>query len=338
MGVTIKDVAQAAGVSAKTVSRVLNDSPSVAKETRQAVLGAMNDLKYHPNASARSLVLSQTGVVGLAIAYDPRFVFGNPYFSEVIRGINDICNGEGYNLLVEARPDTSALTLVRSGKVDGLLYMCTRKDLELTDELLVRNFPFVLIGRDPDEERIPSVEVDDELGGYIAGKHLSDLGYRRLGFIGGSREYVSFAQRSAGFMRALEEAGLSLDKDFVVENEYVSQEEGYQSMHRLLASASRPEAVFVFNDLLALGALRALKEKGADLPGDMGIVGFDNIMPTMYCDPPLTTIEQPAYDKGFIAAQILLKTIRGEDIEDRHLLLRPRLVVRSSCGVNRRSS
>lgn len=332
MPATIHDVARQAAVSIKTVSRVLNRAESVAPATREKVLAVMAELDYHPNANARSLVLNSTQTISLCAIYNSNFVFSNPYFFEVFRGINEVCNRSGYSLLFQARPDCDYLEMAQNGRSDGLLLMCVRLEEQRLEKLLKSGFPFVLIGKDPADRRIPWVEVDDETGSYMATKHLLQLGHKTLGYLGGPIQYVSSQKRRQGFERALAEYGLAADPDLIVSVPQPDETYGYQAMQQLLTNLRLPTAVAAFNDLMATGALRALAEKKVRVPEEIAVVGFDDIITAPHTNPPLTTIHQPAFDKGAIATQLLLKLIAGETVEDRHILLKPRLVVRKSCG------
>lgn len=330
MRYTIMDIAREAGVSIKTVSRVINDSPNVSEKTRKLVLDVIKRLNYCPNANARGLITNKTNTIGVFIDYESKYVFSNLLFAEVLRGITEVCNQVEYHLLLQCKWENSFINLVRSNKIDGLIYLCVRHDSKFTDELIKANFPFVLIGKPAKDERINWVEVDDERGGYLATRHLLELGHTKIAFLGGSKNYMSYVKRFNGFIRALKERNIEPRPDWIVNNSYFGQEEGYQAMKVLLTALERPTAVFVFNDLLAMGALRALLEKGIKVPEEMSIVGYDNIMPCAYTNPPLTTVEQPAFEKGAIAARLLIKLINEEPFEKRPILLPPKLIIRKS--------
>jgi LacI family transcriptional regulator len=329
---TIRDVATTAGVSVKTVSRVLNNFRNVSPDTKTRVLAAINALDYCPNANARNLALSFTKTIALCVTYNSNYVFSNSYFSEVFRGINEICNQNGYSLILQARPDCDYLELARGGRVDGMLLMCVRLEEEHLQKLIGSGFPFVLIGKDPADRRIPWVEVDDELGAYIATKHLLQLGHLTIGYLGGPRQYVSSDKRLNGFKKALSEYGLAPDPEFIVSMPQPDVQNGYQAMHRLLTNLRLPSALIVFNDLMATGALDALQEKKIKVPQEFAIVGFDDIITAPHTNPPLTTVRQPSFDKGALATRLLLKLIHGEPVDNHQILLKPELIVRKSCG------
>ncbi len=339
MAATVYDVARVAEVSIKTVSRVMNNYRSVSEKTRQKVLQAMVELDYHPNASARALALNSTRTVALCVSYSSDYVFSNPYFSEVFRGINHMCNEFGYRLLFEARSDADYLQIPKSGLADGLLLMCLRVEENSLEQLVKLKFPFVMLSNFPSQLDIPHVSSDAEHGSYMITKHLLQLGHRAVGFIGGPRQYYSNTKRFRGFEAAMKEYGLPLNQDWLTFVDSIPDErQGYQAMHRLLTNITLPTAVVAFNDLVAMGGLKALQEKRIRVPEEMAVVGFDDITTSPHTNPPLTTVREPCFDKGAVATKMLIKIIEGKELEQTQVQFKTQLVVRASCGAKHAES
>lgn len=323
---TIKEVAQAAGVSYTTVSHVLNDTRPVSPAARERVLAAAAALHYVPSALARSLRSQTTGTIGMIIPNNT-----NPYFSEVARGIEDTCYAAGYSVILCNSDDDPAkqrdyLNVLLTKRCDGLIMAALA---ETDGELLRRRqVPAVFIDRAPEGLEYDVVGIDNLAGGELAGQHLLALGRRRIGCIGGPRELEVSEQRIAGMRRAL---GGALDED-LCETADFSSAGGYAAALRLLArpAAQRPDALFCCNDMMAIGALRAAAELGIAVPGELAVVGFDDIDLAQFVHPPLSSVAQGTRALGNITAACLLERIAQPDRPPQRRRIAPVLNVRGS--------
>jgi LacI family transcriptional regulator len=333
---TIEEIADLAAVSRSTVSRVLNNHPSVRPVVRARVQQVIQEQRYTPRAAARSLASRRTNVVGLLIPRSAATIFADPFFPHVIQGITEACSKRGYFLMlsmvtVEREQDFYERVL-RGRHVDGLLLMSSDIDDPILPLLIRDETPLVLVGRHPYLPDVTSVDVDNVGGAVKAVRHLIDLGHRRIGTITGPLYMAGALDRRDGYKQALAEAAIPIRPELIVEGDF-SQVSGYQGMRTLLALGERPSAVFVASDTMAAGALRALHEAGIDVPGDLGFVSFDDLPVASILTPPLTTVHQPLYELGATAADVLMNRLElSREQPPTHVLLETHLVVRQSCG------
>jgi LacI family transcriptional regulator len=329
---TISEVARHAGVGTATVSRVLNGSPAVRDVTRQRVLDAIADLAYAPNPAARALSTGRTQSVGVVAPF-----FTRPSVMERLRGISHALAGAGYQLVLfdVERPgqDWESFRTLPGG-LDGLLSisLCP-PDADLA-RFEAAGMPVVLI--DHPDQRLPGVYTDDEAGGRLATEHLLGLGHRRIAFIGDFEHnyhgFTSSAMRRRGYEQALAAAGSAVDPELVRRAAH-GREPAAGLTHELLALADPPTAVFAASDTQAIGALEAAEALGVDVPGDLSVVGYDDIELARYAG--LTTVAQPLEESGMRGAELLLAALEGAATVGRQL--RVELVVRSTtaeCGSN----
>lgn len=336
MSNNIKDVALHAGVSPSTVSRVIANHPRISHATRERVQSAMKELDYHPNMIARSLVRQSSEVIGLLIPSTIDQFFVNPFFPEVLRGITQVAQHAGYDILLSTAlhglNDVERLEqMVRSKRVDGMILLTARQRDPLIEVLCENHIPSVLIGRPADDVAISWVNNDNLKAAYDDTRHLLDLGHRRIGFIGGSQDFVVSSDRLQGYASALEDAHVPFDPSLVVGGEFL-EEVGYSGMMRLLALAERPSAIVASDDVLAFGAMRAAGELGYRIPEDMGIVGFNDIPLAKLANPPMTTMNVHIFELGQAAASILVDKIANPTKPPRSVIIPHTLVVRRSCG------
>lgn len=336
MPVNLKDIAQRVGVSVTTVSRALGGYDDVAEATRQKILRAAEELGYYPSVTARQLRKRRTDTVGFVIpTFGPRF--SDPFFSELLAGIGNEAARHHFDLLVCTRPPDSPeeeeayRRLVDGRRVDGVLVVRTRVDDPRLAFLKQRNFPFVAFGRSHTDEHLPYLDVDGRCGLYQAVRHLIDLGHRRIAYISAPLNLTFALHRLEGYRDALQEGGLEYNEELVLVG-HLTEEDGYQAAHRLLALDRPPTAIAVANDLMALGALRAAHERGLAVGRDVAITGFDDIPLSAHANPPLTTVRQPIYEIGRRICQMLIQIISGEPLENYHVILEPTLIVRQSSG------
>jgi len=329
---TIAEVAKRAGVGVATVSRVLNASPAVRDQTRQRVLDAIADLDYAPNAAARALSTGRTESVGVVAPF-----FTRPSVMERLRGVSHVLAGSRYQLVlfdVERPGQDSRSFRDLPGALDGLLSisLCpTDEDLERFE---AAGTPIVLV--DHPHERVPAVHTDDVAGGRLATEHLLELGHRRIAFVGDLEHnyhgFTSSAMRRVGYQEALAAAGVDPDPALTCRTAH-GREPAAALAGELLASPSRPTAVFAASDTQAVGVLEAARELGLQIPGDLSIVGYDDIELARYAG--LTTVAQPLEESGARGAELLLAALDGTTPIGHQLPVR--LVARSTTSAPGRS-
>ncbi|KQV96891.1 LacI family DNA-binding transcriptional regulator [Rhizobacter sp. Root1221] len=331
---TIKDVAQHAQVSVATVSHVINDTRFVSEATRERVQAAIAALRYVPSALARSLKSNRTHTIGMMIPNS-----SNPYFAEIIRGIEDTFYEAGFNVILCNSDDdpikqSNYVRLLTEKQVDGLIVLSSGSDVELLDTLRAARMPQVVVDREIDDLAADLVEVNHEAGGFLATQHLIQLGHRRIACIAGPQGLSSARERVQGYRRALAEAGLTVDDRLLRSADFTSAG-GHAAMTSLLEmphTARRPSAVFASNDLMAIGAICAAASRGLRIPGDVSVVGFDDIALAAHSNPPLTSVVQPKHQTGQLAAQLLLERIANPGRALQRTILQPKLLVRQSSG------
>lgn len=330
---TSTDVARLAGVSRTTVSFVLNgrEDMAISPATRERVLEAATALGYQPNAPASQLARGASLTIGLVLRQEPSQVASDALLPQTVQGLGDAARGAGYQVLVESLPPAPGgyRKLLHSRRVDGLVVSGP-----LADDVELRRvhddgFPIVLQGHVP-TLNAPSVDVDNVAGAAAAVRHLIKCGHTSIALITNAPfTYTSASERLDGYRLALRESGLEFDPGLVTDGAFVAQS-GFDAMAMLLEKRSFT-AVFVASDVLALGAMGAVRAKGLRIPSDISIVGFDDIPLAAYFDPPLTTVSIPAYALGKTAGNLLLAQLRGEPVPQR-TLLDTELKVRESVG------
>jgi LacI family transcriptional regulator len=328
---TIRDVADRAGVSATTVSHVLNGTRRVEPETARRVLDAVAEMGYRPNAVARSMRHKQTYTVGIV---QPDI--SNPFFADLARALEDAMFANGYSAIFcnsdrDADKEARYLEVLLSKQVDGLLLISAADASDRVRAIAQQGFPMVVVDRELEGLRVSTVMVDNESGGLLAGRYLVGLGHRRLAVIGGPDRLRPSARRLDGFRTALAEVGLDVAAGSVIQGDFRA-ESGHDAMRRLLASDTPPEAVFAENDMMAIGAIRAVQEAGRRVPEDISIMGFDDIVMGQAIDPTLTTVAQPIDDITTHAVRLLFDRLRDPDGEPEQVMLPVELIVRGSCA------
>ncbi|MDQ0014337.1 LacI family transcriptional regulator [Variovorax boronicumulans] len=327
---TIKDVALRAGVSVTTVSHVVNDTRHVSAKGRERVELAIRELGYVPNAMARSLKSNTTSTLGMLIPNS-----SNPYFAEIVRIVEDRCFGAGYTLVLcntddEPRRQSVYLQVLAERRIDGLIVVSTGDDDSLVTQLQGLRIPTVLVDREIADPSCDLVETAHMQGGLLAVRHLLSLGHKRIACLGGPEGLTPSEQRIEGWRMALAEAGTTPNADALLWRGAFTSQSGYEAMHAILRTEHPPSAVFVCNDLMAIGALRAAHESGVHVPDELSIVGFDDIELSAYTSPPLTTVAQPKERIGALAVDMLLERVSGKRRDARKVVLQPELRVRAS--------
>lgn len=325
---TIEEVASAAGVSRSTVSRVVNGSTAVSPEALESVKRAIEELSYVPNRAARSLASRQTHAIALIVPEDTTRFFGDPFFASIVAGITGALRGSDYllNLLIASDdPGDKMTSFVRNGGVDGALIVSHHTSDAFIDRV-ADAVPVVWGGRPVRiREGDYVVDVDNVAGARTATRHLIETGRTRIATISGPMTMVSSVDRVQGFRGALADAGLS---PFAEEAGDYSEASGADAARRILAEG-RPDAIFVASDLMARGALTALRSAGIRVPEDVALVGFDDSSVALSTEPQLSTMRQPMYAQGEAMAGVLLSRLAGRD--PAHTTILPtELVVRAS--------
>ena len=327
---TSADVAARAGVSRTTVSFVLNyrTDVQISDETRQRVFRAASELGYHPHAPARQLAGGRSNVLGLVLRQSAEQVAGDATLAETLRGLASAARAAGSRVMVEPlAPEGTYDRLLRSHQADGLIVSGPRTDDPSLGQLVGDGFPVVLQGSLPGLD-VPSIDVDNVAAAASAVRHLLSLGHRRIACITNAPlTYTAARERLQGYREALETEGITYDESLVAEGAFDAAS-GERAANRLLAGGSFT-ALFVASDVLALGAINALREANRRVPDEVSVVGFDDIALAAYFDPPLTTVRLPAFELGQAAGRALLDRIADRAVALR-TLLPTELVVRGS--------
>lgn len=334
MPVTIKDVARKAGVSPSTVSRVISKHPRISEETAQRVIKVMNELGYHPNVMAKSLVSKTTNTIGIILPRPAEELFQNYFFHEAIRGILAQANRSGYDLLMasgasEKEEMETVKRLVRGRRVDGIILLSSKTHDPLIGFLEESDIPFVIIGRSAEYPDVYTVDNDNVQAAYDATNHLISQGHKWIGFVSGPPDLTVSQDRMEGYRRALAEAGLELRQEWIVETEFL-QESGYRAMSMLMNLPERPTALVCIDDVVAFGVLHGLSELGFRVPDDISLVSFNNISLAELSSPPLSSIDIGTYQIGYLTSKTLIQLIQGEPVHQRRILVPHRLIVRES--------
>jgi len=327
---TIKDVAKHAEVSTSTVSHVLNKTRYVSENITGRVMSAVEALHYAPSALARSLKIKNTRTLGMLVTTSV-----NPFFAEVVKGVERRCYEQGYNLLLcNTEGDLKRLNfnidMLLQKQVDGLLL--------LSDEIAGQNLnifarhkPVPTVVMDFAETSFPcdKIQNNSRHGGYLATRHLINNGHTKIGCISGPRNKPTAARRFDGYMQAMQEAGLEINEQWHAFGNFEC-EGGKLAFEQVLAAGAMPTALFVCNDMMAMGVISSAHKHGISVPEDLSIIGYDDIKLAEFITPPLTTIHQPKFNLGCIAFDTLLDKIKTQRENDLHIQLQPKLVVRSS--------
>jgi LacI family transcriptional regulator len=333
---TIRHIAKLAGVSRSSVSRVLNNHPNVSLETREQVQKVITETGYQPDPVARSLSSRRSCIIGLVVPLAVRSLFDDPFFPRLIQGISQGCNSHDYTLslfLFHSQEEEEKLShgLSRNQLLDGVIVTATRTGDALIPRLLESQVPVVVQGRHEDP-RVSYVDADNLTGAATAVTHLLRLGYQRIATVTGPLDSTAAQDRQQGCLDALRDRGQPVDEALIVSGDF-TQAGGYEAMQRLLPS--RPDAVFVASDTMAMGALQAIRRAGLIVPDDIAVVGFDDLPQATMVDPPLTTVRQPIQRMGVLAAEMLIDGLQHEAEPPRRIVMPTELVVRGSCGASR---
>ncbi len=327
---TISDVAKRAGVSTLTVSRVINNSSYISQETRERVERVIEELGYVPNALARSLRFKQTKTIALVLTD-----ITNPFFTTLARGVEDVASEQGFSVIFcntdeSESEEAEYLNVLSQKQVDGILLVpaCCEKDTIVS--LQSRGAPVVLLDRRIPDAKVDTVRCDSEQGAYQVVRYLLGQGHRTIAILAGPQSISTSVDRVSGYRRAMSEAGLGPDMQFVYHAGF-TQEGGHQMTKQVLTNKVRPTALFAGNNFIAMGVFYALREVGLRVPDDISVVAFDDIPVEFVMDPFLTVVAQPAYEMGKQATELLLTRLAGEGPgEPQEIVLPTELIVRKS--------
>lgn len=330
--ITIRDVARYAGTSYQTVSRVINGSESVAPETRERILKAINDLNYRPSVAARALNNSHTNVIAVATPFDSDNLFEDPNLLQIIHGIDREAARRDCSLLLSTLrsvddPFSPYRRLLTRQLADGMIVSGETMEEEGIHRVIEQGYPVVIIGYN--QLGVPCVHADDEGGAYQAVTHLLSLGHQKIAMITGPQHFLAIQARERGFANAF--AAYGLDASAIIEAGDFSTRSGYDAMARLIPRVGKDfTAMFIHNDRMAIGAIHCLAEHGYSVPRDLSIVGFDDIPVASLQNPPLTTVHMHSMMLGQKATEILFSILDGNDLAAQALTLGTELVVRST--------
>jgi LacI family transcriptional regulator len=331
---TVKDVAQLAGVSTATVSRVLSNAGGVRRELVRRVHSAARKLGYQPNPAARNLRVRSTRTLGMVFPD-----IENPFYARVIAGAEEVLQNAGYSLLLanygeDPEREHTQLTTLRAERVAGILFAASRNPSVDYQYSLDAGIALVAVSRIPDGLNVDLVTVSNQEGARQAVEHLLRLGHRRIGFIDGPVSLSTTRERKAGYEQAIRNAGLPVAQELTVCADFSHYTGGYEAVSNLLNAPKKPSAILVLSNNMALGALQALQERGIDVPTEMAVVGFGDTPSAALLRSPLTVVAQPAREIGTTSARLLLERLQDPNRPRRSIVLDTQLIVRESCGSN----
>jgi DNA-binding LacI/PurR family transcriptional regulator len=335
VAVTIKDIARRAGVAHTTVSRALRGSPLISVEVAERIRQIAVEMNYHPSAAARSLKTNRTQVLGVIISH-----IADPFFSEMLQGIDDVAQASGYSLFIASAQhdglrEQSIVKTMRENRVDGVIICSTPFSAGQGKQLLADDTPIVVVNNQSAEDYHYSIYHDDLDGSRQVTRHLLEMGHRQIAYLGNSQSGRTNYDRLSGYTQELESAGLPVLPEYIHEVESGLPESGMAGLQYFLSLPQPPTAIFCFNDLLAMGVLRGLRNAGMCVPHECSVAGFDNISFSAYTNPALTTFDQPKRPIGAEAARLLLALLDplakpGGKPQQKVQVLKGRLLVRES--------
>ncbi|MBT2216790.1 LacI family DNA-binding transcriptional regulator [Virgibacillus dakarensis] len=324
---TIQEVAKRAGVSVATVSRVINKRSKVSMKARIRVEQAIKELNYEPSVLGRNLRNSESRLLLVLLPS-----ISNPFYSEIINGVEDTAIGQGYNILLcetDSNPEREAIyfNMMRNRLADGIILMDPTVNRENLHELASKH-PVVQCSEFDEDGNISYVTINNELAAYHAVKHLIKLGKRKIALINSDEKFLYARERRSGYEKALKEFDITIEEKWIYNINKLGFESGQQAMRSLLNQTDRPTAVFAVSDVFAIGALKEINSSGLRVPDDIAVIGFDKISFSNMTYPTLTTVAQPMYRMGCISANMIINKIKGEKVDS--LILDHELIIRES--------
>lgn len=336
----IKEVAKKAGVSVATVSRVMNHPENVAPATKEKIEGVMETCGYMPNWFARGLNFNRTNTIGLLI---PNML--NPGYIEIAKGVEDVAHQKGYMVLLcnvenDLNKEKKYIDALINRKIDGIILVSSMLECKDVEAIMAQGVPTVIIGENKEmASHIPMVRIDCENAAYKAVKHLTEIGYKEVAIIYGSSPETENLRKLKGYQQALKESGCEIIDEYALEvtNDIHG---GYIAGKKIIDMEKRPRAIFASSDLLAIGAMDAMRDFNLRIPEDIAVVGFDNIQMSKIIEPKLTTVAKPLHKMGVIGSRLLFDIMEGSEDDrtliSKEILLQSKLKIRKSCGHNER--
>lgn len=329
MGVTIRDVAEKAGVSVSTVSRVLTSNAPVQEVTRKVVEDAINELGFRPNGLARSLRSNETKTIGLIIPD-----VANPFFPEVARGVEDAACKRGYSVILcnsgnDRSKETMYFQVLQERRIDGIILTGSGSLSEYAQLREMDRFPVVFLDRNAEGLDVDSVESDSYNGACQAVQHLIELGHREIAFVSGSSATSTGSRRQRGYIDTLAGHGITPPPEYIVPGDFTLEAGRFAGL-TLLNGSRRPTAIFVSSDIEAIGVMMAAESLRLSIPRDLSVVGFDNTLLSTVTRPALSTVSQPKYDMGQQAVKLLIERLQKKRQKVKHVVLPTRLEVRGT--------
>lgn len=333
--VTIKDVARKAEVSPASVSKVINKRPHVSPKTKAKVLKAIQELNYEPNATARKLVMKTTENIGFIIRSSTKGR-ANPFYVKILDGVESVIKKEGFNLLFSTveeklKGPENLPKKIKESNVDGLIIVGII-DNNFIYEIIKKELPLVLVDYYLKEKELNYVLTDDLRGAYKAVSWLIELGHRKIAMINGPQTHTSFLDRFRGYKLTLLDHGIKYEKEYVQTVPKGGIECGYRAGKHLLELKQPPSAVFCANDNIAIGAMKIIKDRGLRIPGDISVVGFDDIEQASHIEPPLTTVRVHNEELGRVAVQKLIEAMNNRSKRPERTIIPTELIIRESAS------
>ena len=335
---TIKDIAQVCGVSEATVSYVINGKRVLRADTRERVTRVMREMNYHPSAVARGLSSKRVHTLGILFGAVDSIEFStNSYVNGLLQGIMLHAQNTGFDItFFTAKWQNAGVSAppLRDGRTDGVLAIAPLLNSDMLEGLSSLGIPHVSISASADTNAV-NVDVDNYAGSRLAAQHLIELGHRRIAYLMGNDDLASFTPRRAGFVDALQEAGIALNPQWI-QMSHFDGSRAFEQTRALLQETERPSAICCGNDHIALGVLEAARSLDIDVPQQLSVIGFDDVPAAMFSTPQLTTIRQPLREIGIRATQMLIEQLSGEQKENaaRQMLFAPELIVRQSTAAS----
>lgn len=332
--ITIKDVAKAAGVSISTVSKVINDAPTISKATKERIRDLMKEMNYYPNVIARSFVHQSSKNIGVIMELKRNYAFIHSHVYEILGGIEGVLNENGYMVtLLNTTTFGNSIEpyekLIREKRVDGMIIHIANINKSLCKKIDELGFPYIIIGQPDFESNISWIDVNNKAAGEIATKHLLDEGFSRIAFIGSTSKDNVSNSRQLGYRSTLIANNIKVCKEYLMEGE-PSEDGSEEMMEQLLNLPVPPDSIICLNNYVAIGALKAIKRRGLRIPQDIAIISFDNYPLSMYTEPPLSVVDNDVFELGAHAAKALLNKIDNPNLQMQYSMLSPKLILRNS--------
>lgn len=327
----IREIAKAAGVSVATVSRVLNHPETVAEKTKLRVRKIMEEQEYTPNWFARGLNFANTNTIGLVI---PQLV--DPVYSEIVKGVEDVANRKGYIIFLcdfsnDPKMERMYFEQLTKRRIDGLIAVSTRAEKKTFEPIVENNIPVVLVGGSSHTLDFSMVKVDYREASADAARYLIKIGYRKIAMVCSDHTDPNGEDKLQGYLMALKEGNIDFREQYLKMSDD-KMETAYLAAKKLLELDDVPEAIFAATDNMAIGVMDAVKDKGLSIPGDVAVIGYDNIKISNVVEPKLTTVEMPLHKMGVYGARLLFDLIEGESDECQKIILQTKMKIRKSCG------